>query len=132
MRTFARLATLLAIPLLAAGCLTTRDVLVGSTWTLAQVHGAPPAADATVSFEGDGTFTVRTGCNTVGGSYHLDGNRILLDTVQQSMVACKGDVAEQEAAVLAVVKGSPVYSIDTGTGQLRLTSGANQVLLFEP
>ena len=132
MRTLARLATLLAILLLAAGCLTAHDVLVGSTWTLAQVHGAPPVADATASFQRDGTFTVHAGCSTVGGTYHLDGNRILVDRVQQSAMPCEGEVAEQDAAVLAVVKGSPIYAIDTGTGQLRLTSEANQVLLFEP
>jgi len=126
------LPALVVVALLGWGCLTARDILVRSTWTLTQVHGTRPVEEASVSFAGDGSFIVRTGCNIVGGTYHLDGNRILLDTVQQSLVLCEGEVARQEAGVLAVVKGSPVYAIDTGTGHLRLTSDADQVLLFEP
>ncbi len=123
---------LAVLVLVAAGCLTTRDVLVSRTWTLAEVHGTRPAAAASVSFTGDGSFVVRTGCNTVGGTYHLDGNRILLDTVHETLVLCEGEVATQEAGILSVIKDRPTYAIETGTGELRLTSDAGQVLLFEP
>ncbi len=131
-RIVVRSALLVALALVTGGCLTTRDVLVSRTWTLVQVHGTRPVAEASVSFAGDGSFIVRTGCNIVGGSYHLDGNRILLDTVHQSLVLCEGEFATQEAAVLAVVKNRPAYAIETGTGRLQLTSDADQVLLFEP
>lgn len=123
---------LVLLVLVGGGCLTTRDVLVSRTWTLAEVHGERPVEAASVSFTGDGSFVVRTGCNIVGGTYHLDGNRILLDTVHQTLVLCEGELATQEAAVLAVVRNRPAYAIETGTGRLRLTSDADQVLLFEP
>jgi heat shock protein HslJ len=131
-RRVTRSGSIVVLALLVAGCLTTRDVLVGRTWVLAQVHGTRPVAEASAAFAGDGSFIVRTGCNTVGGTYHLDGNRILLDTVHQTLVLCEGEAATQEAGVLAVIKNRPVYAIDTGSGQLRLTSDADQVLLFEP
>jgi heat shock protein HslJ len=127
-----RLGALGLLALVAAACLTAHDILVGREWSLVEVHGAPPVADAEVSFGSNGEFIVQTGCNTAGGTYHLDGNRILLDTVHQTLVLCEGDLAAQEAGILAVVKGSPVYAIDTGTGWLRLTSDAGQVLRFEP
>jgi len=127
-----RVAGLAGAVLVAAGCLTAHDVLVGPTWKLTHVRGASPAAAASLSFAGDGTFTVETGCNTVGGTYHLDGNRILLDTVQQTPRQCDGEVAAQEAGILAVLGDTPAYAIDSGTGRLRLTSEAAQVLLFEP
>lgn len=122
---------LVPLAFVVAACLTATDVMVDRTWQLAEVHGAPPVAEAEVSFRADGQFVVGTGCNTTGGTYHLDGNRILLDTVHQTMMLCDGEVGRQEAGVLAVVKGLPAYAIDTGTGRLRLTSEAGQVLLFE-
>ena len=96
------LAVLVAVVLVAAACLTAHDILVGNGWALVEVHGAPPVADATVSFGSNGEFTVETGCNSAGGTYHLDGNRILLDTVHQTLVLCEGDLAAQEAGILAM------------------------------
>jgi heat shock protein HslJ len=131
-RRVARSGWLVVLVLVIGGCLTTQDVLVSRTWTLAQVHGTRPVAEASASFAADGSFVVRTGCNTVGGTYHLDGNRILLDTVHQTLMECAGEEAAQEAGVLAVIRNRPAYAIDTGSGQLRLTSDADQVLLFDP
>lgn len=134
MRGPARAAALVVVVLAAAGCLTTSEVLVDRPWKLVEIAGAPPVDPegvVGVRFGTDGRFTVNTGCNTTGGTYHLDGNQILLDTVQQTLVLCDGDLATQEARVLAVVKNAPAYAIDTGTGRLRLTSDAGQILLFE-
>lgn len=128
-----RSPALLAIAAVAAaGCLTVQDVLVGRNWALVEVHGAPPVAEASVSFGSDGRFVVRTGCNVAGGTFHVDGARILLDTVEQSLLLCEGDLKRQEAGILAVLKNEPAYAIDTRTGWLRLTSTADQVLVFEP
>ncbi len=124
-------AALGAVALVIGGCISRSDVLSDRAWALVEVHGAPPVADAVLLLGSDGRLTVQTGCNTAGGTYRLDGDRILLDAVQQTMMLCEGELAAQEAGVLAVVKGSPTYSIDTRTGRLRLTSEAGQVLLFE-
>ena len=132
MKLIARTLSLAAAVMLLAGCLTARDALVDRSWTLIEVHGAPPVAPGAASFSHEGTFTLQTGCNTVGGTYHLDGNRILLDTVQQTLMLCEGEVGDQEQAVLAVVTNQPTYAIDTRTGWLRLTSTADQSLVFEP
>ena len=135
MRGPAQIAALgLLVLAVAAGCLTTSEVLVDRPWKLVEVSGAPPVDPQGVVGVGFGTdrrFTVNTGCNTTGGTYHLDGNRILLDTVNQTLVLCEGELATQEAAILAVIKNRPAYAIDTGTGRLRLTSDAGRVLLFE-
>jgi heat shock protein HslJ len=132
MKPLVRTLSLAAAVLVVAGCLTARDALVDRSWTLVEVHGAAPVAPGAASFSHDGSFTLQTGCNMVGGTYHLDGNRILLDTVHQSLMQCEGAVDEQENAVLAVVTNQPTYAIDTRTGWLRLTSTADQVLVFEP
>ncbi len=102
-------------------------------WKIVQV-GTAPAVDPDgvigVSFGTDGRFTVHTGCQSGGGTYHLDGNRILLDSEQLQPVPCAGAVASQEAALLGVVEGSPRFEIDTGTGNLRLTTEGGETLVF--
>jgi heat shock protein HslJ len=128
------IAGLLVVALVVAACLTTRDVLVDRPWKLVEVGGVPPVdpqGTVGVSFGTDGRFTVDTGCSSGGGTFHLDGNRILLDSETLTPVPCPSALADQQAAMLAVIEGRPAYAIDTGTGRLRLTSEAGQVLLFE-
>jgi heat shock protein HslJ len=128
----ARAVAVVLLAVALAGCVTVHDVLVGPSWSLVEVHGDRPVAEGGVSFAGDGTFTARTGCNTLGGRYHLEANRILIDSEQSTMMPCDASTGAQEAAVLAVLHDRPTYAIDTGTGRLRLTSDAGQVLVFEP
>ena len=117
-----------------AGCLTASEVLVDRPWKLVEVAGAPPVDQdgiAGVDFGADGRFRVNTGCTSGGGTFHLDGNRILLDSEELVATPCPSALAAQQAAMLAVIEGEPVYAIDTGTGYLRLTTDAGDVLLFE-
>ncbi len=132
-----RLLAILALAVVAitfGACLTTSEILVDRPWRLAAIDGVPAAdADRTagVSFGSDGRFRLDTGCNSGGGTYHLEGNRILLDQEELTAQACEGAVGVQEAAMLAVIEGEPSWSIDTGTGRLRLATRSGNVLLFE-
>jgi len=126
-----RALALVVAGFVAIACVTGHDVLVDRQWTLASVAGAPAAAPGSVAFGADGRFTIDTGCNRGGGTYHLDGNRILLDSETLTEMACDGAVGEQERIVLGVVEGRPTYAIDTGTGRLRLTGPGEVVLLFD-
>ena len=128
---FAPLAPLAALATAAVGCMTGSDVLVERPWSLVTIAGQPPAAAGGVTFGTDGRFTVDTGCNSGGGTYHLQGNRISLDSEVLTQVACVGAVGEQERAVLGVIEGTPAYAIDTETGRLRLTGPGDVVLLLE-
>jgi heat shock protein HslJ len=133
-RGLGRLVVLGPLVLVVAGCLTTSEVLVDRPWKLVEVAGAPPADPdgiAGVGFGADGRFQVNTGCTSGGGTYHLDGNRILLDSEQLVATPCPSALAAQQTAMLSVIEGEPVYAIDTGTGHLRLTTDAGDVLLFE-
>ncbi len=133
MRLVGRVAALIVVALAAAGCLTTSDVLVGSPWSLVEVAGMPPVDPdgiGSVSFGTDGRFTVNTGCRSGGGTYHLDGNRIILDTEILQPSPCDAAMAAQDAILLGVVEGRPRFEIDTRTGRLRLTGENGTVLLF--
>jgi heat shock protein HslJ len=129
-----RLVGLAWVAVMLGGCLTAHDVLTDRPWRLVEVGGAAPidpAGAVGVSFGTDGRFAISTGCISGGGTYHLDGNRILLDSEQLVPTPCPSALAGQHAAILAVIEGRPTYAIDTGTGRLRLTSEAGEVLLFE-
>jgi heat shock protein HslJ len=131
-----RLVRAVAVGLLviaAAGCLTTSEILVGRPWKLVEVSGAPPVDPdgiVGVGFGTDGRFQVQTGCRSGGGTYHVDGNRILLDSEILQPSPCDEAMTAQDAILLGVVEGRPRFEIDTRTGRLRLTSETGQVLLF--
>lgn len=135
MRATARLAALgVLLVAVAAGCMTTGDVLVDRPWRLVAVDGVPsrdPDGTVGVSFGVDGRFTVDTGCRSGGGTYHLDGNRILLDSETLRSSPCDAAMAAQDEVLVGAVEGRPRFEIDTGSGRLRLTSEAGDVLLFE-
>ena len=83
-----------------------------------------------MEFDTDGRFTVRPGCNSGGGTYTIDGNRIVVDGTQLTAMAC-GDPADgQEQAFLAVLRDTPRFEIETRTGRLRLTAG-DRALVFD-
>ena len=133
MRGLGRLVPLGLLVLVVAGCLTTSDVLVDRPWKLDEVAGVPPVDPegvVGVSFGTDGRFTVNTGCRSGGGTYHFDGNRILLDSEILQPSPCDEAMAAQDAILLGVVEGRPRFEIDTRTGRLRLTSESGEVLLF--
>jgi heat shock protein HslJ len=133
-RRLARAAALGLLALFAAACLTTGDVLVDRPWKLAEIDGVPPVDPegiVGVAFGTDGRFQVDTGCRSGGGTYHLDGNRILLDSEILQPSPCDEAMAAQDAILVRVVEGRPRFEFDTRTGRLRLTSEAGDVLLFD-
>ena len=134
MRGFTQIAALGLVLLAVAGCLTTSDVLVDRPWSLVEIVGvAPvdPGGIGSVSFGTDGRFQVVSGCRSGGGTYHLDGNRIILDTEILQPSPCDEAMAAQDKILLGVVDAVPRFEIDTRTGRLRLTGENGMTLLFE-
>lgn len=130
-RSFGLIPAFVLLAAVVAGCFTTHDILVGPTWSLVQINGLPAVDGATVTFTAD-TFEGDTGCNRFSGTFHLDGNRILLDSEQVTEAPCPSeDATAQEQAFLAALEGLPTYAIDTGTGHLRLTTDRGNILVFE-
>jgi heat shock protein HslJ len=124
-----------ALAVLVLGCGTDGQVqLEDRPWKLVEIAGRPPVDhDGIVglSFGTDGRFTVNTGCRSGGGTYHLDGNRIILDTEILHPSPCAEAMAVQDATLLGVAEGRPRFEIDTRTSRLRLTGEADKILLFE-
>ena len=54
------LAALAAATLAVSGCMASHDVITGA-WTLVEVNGSSPAAEASISLLPDGTFVLEFG-----------------------------------------------------------------------
>ena len=72
---------------------------------------------------------MRPGCNTGGGTYTIDGNRLDVDGMSLTMKACGDGTNAQEQEVVTILEADPRFEIETGTGRLRMTAG-DAVLVF--
>jgi heat shock protein HslJ len=124
---------LLATTLVAAGCMTSADVITGKTWSLDLVDGQPAVAPGTLALGGDGQLQVEPGCNRGTGTYAIEGNRLVTGPIALTAMLCVDDaVNAQETIVLGVLDADPTFAVDTRTGQLRLTAGESTLLFDAP
>lgn len=121
-------ALLLAATL--AACMPTSDAITDRPWKLVQIGASVPVAEAGISFGVDGRVTVSPGCNSGGGTYAIEGNRIVAGPIALTERACGEPADSQEQVFLAVLGAGPRFEIETRTGRLRLTAG-DDALVFE-
>jgi len=108
--------------------------LVGPVWTVESivagdaVSSVPQGVVATLTFTADGRVAVATGCNTGGGNVVVGSDTLQFGDLILTKMACQGDAAAMEAAVLAVLSTDAVgYAIDADLLDLR--AGANGLQL---
>lgn len=104
--------------------------LQGTAWTLdttirnEAASSLPAGVDPpTLEIADDGSVTVSTGCNTGGTTVTIGPDTLTFEPMQLTMMACEGDAAAVEAAVVAVLDGEVAYEIDGG--RLTLTNGSD-------
>lgn len=106
--------------------------LTGTTWLLDAI-----VDDGTASAVLDGTapelrldaeLALFDGCNSVGGSYELDGDVLRVGTLRATLRGCADDVMQQAGAVVAVLGSGPTVSISGD--RLTLTAPDGQGLSF--
>lgn len=124
------LLALSVVTALAAACMPASDAITNRPWRLVEIDRSVPVAEGAVEFGADGRFTVRPGCNTGGGTYTIDGNRIVVAGTQLTAMSCDDPADSQEQAFLAVLGDTPRFEIETRTGRLRLMAG-DGALVFE-
>ncbi|MET0910631.1 MAG: META domain-containing protein [Ilumatobacteraceae bacterium] len=110
---------------------TTPEGLEGVPWLLdSYVTGSTTTAVAagvqrpTLQFDAaTGTVAVAAGCNTGSGTYTVAGDQITFGPLAMTRLACIGESATVETAVLAVLTGTATAQIVDGV--LTLTNGSN-------
>ena len=104
--------------LLLAACSSSANpfALAGTNWKLVS-FGSPSAptpavsgADTHLTFDEQRRLSGNMGCNSFGADYKLaDSSHMIFGAVMSTMMACPGQVMDQEQAVLQVINGQAAY-----------------------
>jgi heat shock protein HslJ len=127
------LIMLLLLNVLISGCTSKQAAPLEGTWKLTAYgpkETPSPAvtdAEATLTFDGKGNVTGNGGCNSLGGTYKVEGDKITFNDVISTLMACDDVRMAQEGAVTQVLSGTVEYTIEDNT--LTLTNQDN-VLIF--
>lgn len=106
----------------------TRSDLDGKTFVATEVTGSHtqvPDSTITIAFEG-GSLSANAGCNTMVGRYTLVGGKLTAPQLASTMMACLGDLGDQDTWLGAFLGSSPTYTLDGDT--LTLTNGTDTVV----
>jgi len=104
------------------------------TWKLVS-YGSPddliPAAadvDTSVVFGEDGTISGNVGCNSFGGDYKVDGDKITFGTISSTLMMCADTATgDRETAVLHTLTEPVTFVIDGN--MLTITSADGSALI---
>jgi heat shock protein HslJ len=125
-------ACALIAALLPAACAdgpTSPSAIVGTDWQLASVQlpGAGPVANGrpdlfTLRFDDDGRAGARVACNSCGGRYALDGDRLTVSSLACTLALCAPIEGVPSAidAFPSLLEGATAVGADGAT--LTLTS----------
>jgi heat shock protein HslJ len=121
----------------AAGSVSQTSALVGPRWRLVELEGQPSIAGGgarephLVFSRSDNVDRVggATGCNSMGGTYEVEGDRIRFSELFSTKMACvEDDRMSQEARFLGALQLADRYAISGDT--LTLVAGAEVVAKF--
>jgi heat shock protein HslJ len=108
--------------------------LIGPIWTVTAIitgdatSSVPEGIVATMVFTEDGLVMVNTGCNTGNGSVEIRTSTIVFGEMAMTRVACSGEAALMERAMLQVLGADLVrYAVDAS--QLELSIGGSGLQL---
>jgi len=123
--------TWIAIMLAACGG-TGGDPLNNTSWELAAIGEQSPLAGTTItlSFE-DGLAGGTSGCNSYGGAYQVNGDKIEFQEFEATLMACLDTgVMEQETAYLGTL--GEAQRFEMSEGQLQIYGSGGEALTFIP
>lgn len=110
---------------------TSGDSLNGTTWELYSIGRYSPITGSkiTIHFE-EGLASGSSGCNSYGGAYRVDGNKINFQELESTLMACidPSGVMEQESTYLNFLGEANRLEIDGGKMQIFRSDG--QGLIF--
>ena len=127
------LGVLLAAAALLFGCSTSAPSLANTNWSLVSINGQPPIAGRalTLSFQAGGQLVGYSGCNSYGGQYQVNGNRITISQLVSTLMACaEQPLNDQEAAFHKALGEATQISLAGNQLTLKNASGGG-VLVFQ-
>ena len=107
------------------------DPLEGTSWRLVTLGGAGliPGTEITLTFE-QRQVHGSSGCNTYGGSYEVDGDKITMTDLYNTEMACMDPqgVMDQETEYLELLRDAQAFQIDEA--ELVIEAASDEVLAF--
>jgi heat shock protein HslJ len=123
--------TWVAILLVACGG-TGGDPLNGTTWELYSMgqYSPIPGSRITLQFE-DGQVSGNGGCNSYGGEYQVNGDKIEIGMLMSTLMACVDPAMMEQETIFMGVLGN-AQSFDIVDGQLQISGSDGETLTFVP
>lgn len=123
-----------AAVMLLSACnpILSRDPLNGTSWSLSTIDetAALQGTLVTLAFA-DGQVSGSSGCNSYGGSYKVDGEKITIRSLVSTLMACQDTgIMEQEQTYMQYLQNAQIYQIDSD--QLQITTVDGKALVFTP
>jgi heat shock protein HslJ len=132
----ARLCIAILLGAVLGGCAgTASDDLAGRTFlsTAVTQGGAPralvPGTRLAITFSGESGISVNGGCNTMGGSYRLDGDVLRVDAGATTEIGCDAARQAQDEWLFAVIGSGPTATLDGNA--LALATGDTVIRLLD-
>jgi heat shock protein HslJ len=107
----------------------------GSEWILSSINGQAPVQGTFITLQfKDGIAGGTSGCNSYGGQYSIEGNRLTISEIASTLMACvePEGVMEQEQAYLQALTeltGTPGAPVRISGDQLELSNSAGQPVM---
>jgi heat shock protein HslJ len=103
--------------------------LAGTTWRIVALDGAMPVqpVKARLDFPDDHKMTASVGCNTIAGGYSIEDGRLMARSLVSSLIGCEGELAQEEAALNALLSAAP--QVSHHGDHLQLDSGGHTLEL---
>ena len=125
------LITWVVVTLVACGG-TSGDPLNGSTWKLYSIGKYSPIAGSkiTIRFE-DGQASGNSGCNSYGGEYQVNGDKINFQELETTLMACMDPAVMGQETTFMQFLGE-AQRIEIVGGQLQIFRSDGEALTFIP
>jgi heat shock protein HslJ len=129
-RTFAFSMILVLLLLTACAGGKSQNPLAGSDWNLVTLGGTPPLEGTTLTLTfGTDQIGGNAGCNSFGGKYTVEGDKITISELLSTLMACtETGVMEQENAYLNAIGAAQSFSLKGS--ELRILSAEGVELVF--
>jgi len=99
-----------------------KSQLAGTSWRLVSYGDVnnPVLATTdqvpTLEFLPDGKLNANTGCNSAGGEYKIEGNRLTITNLVSTLIACaEPERANQEASFVAGLNKAETFKLENDT-----------------
>ncbi len=108
--------------------------LADTTWKLFSIDKRKPIEapnEITLTFS-EGQVHGNSGCNSFGGSYSVNGDKIQFSQLASTMMACMQPegIMEQEQVILQYLNQAKIYRIEDG--RLVIEVSGQETLTYEP